>query len=85
MTTPTVASKIIVIFAYVLCTVRFRAFGLGFRVQVLGNGVQGQADTTKGLPFSSHTTPETTQGQKDGFFSQLPFKYYLPEVAYVGD
>ena len=27
---------------------------------------------------------ETTQGQIDGFFSQLPFKCYLPEVASVG-
>jgi len=31
------------------------------------------------------TTLETTQGQIDGFFSQLPSKYYLPEVASVGD
>jgi hypothetical protein len=30
-------------------------------------------------------TPETTQGQIDGFFSQPPFKCYLPEVASVGD
>jgi len=30
-------------------------------------------------------TLETTQGQIDGFFSQLPFKCYLPEVASVGD
>jgi hypothetical protein len=30
-------------------------------------------------------TLETTQGQMDGFSSQLPFKYYLPEVASVGD
>ena len=28
---------------------------------------------------------EATQGQTDGYFSQLPFKYYLPEVASVGD
>ena len=26
-------------------------------------------------------TLETTQGQIDGFLSQLPFKYYLPEEA----
>ena len=31
------------------------------------------------------TALETTQGQIDGFSSQLPFKCYLPEVASVGD
>ena len=31
------------------------------------------------------TTLETTQGQIDGFFSQLLFKCYPPEVASVGD
>jgi len=31
------------------------------------------------------TTLETTQGQTDGFLSQLPFKCYLPEVSFVGD
>jgi hypothetical protein len=30
-------------------------------------------------------TLETTRGQIDGFFSQHPFKCYLPEVASVGD
>jgi len=30
-------------------------------------------------------TLETTQGQIDGFCSQLPFKSCLPEVASVGD
>jgi len=28
---------------------------------------------------------EATQGQNDGFFSQLPYKCYLEEVASVGD
>ena len=28
---------------------------------------------------------ETTQGQTDGFFGQLPCRCYLPEVASVGD
>ena len=28
---------------------------------------------------------EATQGQNDSFFSQLPYKYYLEEVAAVGD
>ena len=31
------------------------------------------------------TTVETPEGQLDGFFSQLPFKCYLPEGASVGD
>ena len=33
----------------------------------------------------SNTTLETTQGQIDGFFSQLPSKCDLQEVASVGD
>ena len=36
-------------------------------------------------PFFFFTTLKTTQRQIDGFFSQLPFKCYLPEVASVGD
>ena len=32
-----------------------------------------------------YPTMKTTQGQMDVFFSQLPFKCYLPEVASVGD
>ena len=31
------------------------------------------------------TALEATPGQIDGFFSQLPFKCYLPEEASVGD
>ena len=34
---------------------------------------------------SSKSSLETTQGQTDGFFSHLPFRCYLPEVASVGD
>ena len=30
-------------------------------------------------------TLDTTPGQIDGFFSQLPLKCYLPELASVGD
>ena len=30
-------------------------------------------------------TLEATQGQNDSFFSQLPYKCYLEEVASVGD
>ena len=33
----------------------------------------------------SLTTLDTTQGQKDGFFSQPPFKCCFPEAASVGD
>jgi hypothetical protein len=29
--------------------------------------------------------PWATQGQMDGFFGQLPYKYHLEEVASVGD
>jgi len=28
---------------------------------------------------------EATQGQNDSFFSQLPYKCYFEEVAFVGD
>ena len=37
------------------------------------------------VTFNSLSTLETTQGQMEGFFSQLPFKCYLPEVASVRD
>ena len=33
----------------------------------------------------SNSPLQTTQGQMDGFFSQLPCKCHLPEVAFVGD
>jgi hypothetical protein len=32
-----------------------------------------------------HAFLETTQGQIDGFSSQLPFRCYLPEATSVGD
>jgi len=35
--------------------------------------------------WHSHTALEATQGQNDSFFSQLPYKCYLKEVASVGD
>ena len=35
-----------------------------------------------GLGF---TAVEATQGQMDGFFSQVPYKCYLGEVASMGD
>jgi hypothetical protein len=38
---------------------------------------------SEGLSFGS--TLETTQGQIDGFFSRLQFKFYLAEVASVGN
>ena len=38
----------------------------------------------EGKPCRSSTL-EATQGQIDGFLSQLPFKFYLPEAASVGD
>ena len=49
-------------------------------------GTWGQkSETPEGSIYTPCTTLETTQGQTDAFFSQLPFKYYLPEVASVGD
>ena len=36
-------------------------------------------------PVQPVPTLETTQGQIDGFFGQLPFKFYLLEVASVGN
>ena len=44
----------------------------------------GRLDMTK-VPFPAYPTLETTWGQIDGLFSQFPFKFYLPEVASVGD
>ena len=32
-----------------------------------------------------HATLKATQGQIDGFFGQLSFKCYLPEIESVGD
>ena len=34
---------------------------------------------------SWYAIAETTQGQMDGFFSQLQYKYHLEGVASVGD
>ena len=36
-------------------------------------------------PQAIPATLETAQRKMDGFFSQLPFTCYLPEVASVGD
>ena len=35
--------------------------------------------------IAASNTMETTQGQINGFLSQLPFKCYLPEVVSVGN
>ena len=50
----------------------------------------GKQDTTRKLeplavPFLMPTALETTQGQNDSFFSQLPYKCYLHKVAFVGE
>jgi len=63
-----------------------------------GNLDQGGAAPPPRLPndFNNYRTAlvnsqgglsalEATQGQMDGFFSELPFKCYLEEVASVGD
>jgi len=34
---------------------------------------------------SALSTLETTQGQIDGFISQLPYKYHQNRMVYVGD
>ena len=52
---------------------------LGFRFRITGFRVQGFRVS------EMWSTLETTQGQIDGFVSQLPIKRYLPEVASVGD
>jgi hypothetical protein len=39
--------------------------------------VEGEQEANVGL--------EATQGQMDGFFSQLPYECHLEEVASVGD
>ena len=42
-------------------------------------------DYEAGRPIVSVPALEATQGQMDGFFSQLPYKCHLEEVACVGD
>ena len=38
-----------------------------------------------GMPRQVMTALEATQGQMDGFLSQLPYKFHLEEVASVED
>ena len=40
---------------------------------------------TRRLPTNPSSTLEATQGQIDGLFSQLPYKYHQNRVASVGD
>ena len=49
--------------------------GMKLHVSVMKRMKPSRADTALGA----------TQGQNDGFFRRLPFKCYLPEVAFVGD
>ena len=37
------------------------------------------------LGSEQHAALEATQGQMDGFFSQLPYTHQLEQVASVGD
>ena len=46
-----------------------------------GNPVPGPEDQD----FISRSALEATQGQMDGFFSQLPYKCHQNRVASVGD
>ena len=55
-----------------------------FRTRTAGEVTKTKAEAT-GAVLKVSSTLETTQGQIDGFFNQLPFKCYLPEVASVGD
>jgi len=60
------------------------------RAQLVHGGRPGDMtdplDGNKAAALRSQvTTLEATQGQIDGFVSQLPYKYYIEEVASVGD
>ena len=50
--------------------------GLPWRGAGFGASVSGQ---------NCRAALEATQGQMDGFFSQLPYTCYIEEVASVGD
>ena len=69
---------------YVARRVGCGVWGLGFRVWGLGFRVLGRETRTPSTRLIK-TTLETTQGQIDGFFGQLLFKFHLPEVASVGN
>ena len=60
--------------------IRFRVSGSGFRDPGSGSSVEG-----RGLRVNGEAALEATQGQIDGFFSHLPYKCHLEEVASVGD
>ena len=59
---------------------------LGREVEVCGRVFELRAKLVD-LPtkISQTTALEATQGQMDGFFSQLPYKCHLEEVASGGD
>ena len=76
----------------------FRNSVFGFWVSGLGIWCKGFEGDLKGASAPGPSTEdervnrtavdtalEKTQGQIDGFFSQLSFKCYLPEVASVRD
>ena len=52
-------------------------------VQGFGYSVRGYGFRNQGLGVRA--TREATQGQNDGFFSQLPYKCHQNRVASVGD
>ena len=54
------------------------------RVAGEGKSERGADVWKQSVPAECIAAMETTQEQIDGFFSQLPFKYHLPEVASVG-
>ena len=61
-----------------------RFSGQGFRFRVQGLGRSGNIVSCNRVG-RGRTALETTQGQMDGFLSQLPYKRHLEEVASVGD
>jgi hypothetical protein len=55
------------------------------RVEHLGVRIRPAGETRLGRISGLEAALEATQGQMDGFFSQLPYKCHLKEVASVGD
>ena len=60
---------------------RERGVALFSTTQTISNGLK----RSQTIQTGSKTTVESTQGPKNGFSCQLPFKCHLPEEASVGD
>ena len=70
--------------SYFRFRVEFSEFFLGLVSGWEFRGWWARAEGMHDRLAASFTTLETTRGQIDGFFSQLPFKCYIPAVASVG-